>query len=116
MADDARVVSAAQTMLVGAVFDAWADLDRALAGLGPTEALLRWEDGDGSSFAWTLAHVTELIDSWLNVRFQGLPAHPVISQSQFRAGGSGVADDWPTVLAAVDEVRARGHVPCPAHR
>ena len=107
MGDAAPVVSAARSMLVGAVFDAWDDLDRALDGLGPAEALLRWEDGTGSSFAWTLAHVTELVDSWINVRFQGLPAHPLIGQSQFRAGGSGVADAWPAVLAAVVAVRAQ---------
>jgi hypothetical protein len=93
-------------MVVGAVFDAWDDLDRALDGLGPAEALLRWEDGAGSSFAWTLAHVTELIDSWINVRFQGLPAHPLISLPPFRAGGDGVANDWPAVRTAVAEVRA----------
>lgn len=101
------VVPTAQSMIVGTVFDAWGDLDRTLAGLSEAEALRRWEDGAGSSFAWTLAHVTELVDSWINVRFQGLPAHPLIGQPQFRAGGNGVATDWSAVVTAVAEVRTR---------
>jgi hypothetical protein len=97
----------AQSALVGAVFDAWDDLDRALDGIDSAVALHRWEDGNGSSFAWTLAHATELVDSWINCRFQDLPAHQLIGQPQFRAGGSGIADDWPALLTAVQEVRER---------
>ena len=57
MDDSTAPYPVARTMLVGAVFDAWADFDRALAGLDAAEALGRAEDGAGSSFAWTLAHV-----------------------------------------------------------
>jgi hypothetical protein len=95
----------AQSALVGAVFDAWDDLDRALDGIDPAAALRRWGGGNGSAFAWTLAHATELVDNWINRRFQDLPAHPLIGQPHFRAGGSGIADDWPALLAAVREVR-----------
>jgi hypothetical protein len=97
----------AQSALVGSVFDAWDDLDRALDGIDSAVALHRWEDGTGSSFAWTLVHATELVDSWINRRFQDLPAHQLIGQPQFRAGGSGIADDWPALLVAVQEVRGR---------
>ena len=98
---------AAQSALVGAVFDAWDDFDRALDGIDSVAALQRWEGGNGSSFAWTLAHATELVESWINRRFQEIPAHPLIGQPQFRAGGSGVADDWAALLVAVREVRER---------
>ena len=73
-------------MLVGAVFDAWTDFDRVLDGIDAAAATQRAEDGAGSSLAWTLAHVTELVDSWINVRFQGFDGHPLIGQPQFRAG------------------------------
>jgi len=46
-----------------------------------------------------------MIDSWINTRFVGIPPHPVISGPAFRSGGSGEADDWPAVQAAVREVR-----------
>ncbi len=103
--DPERPLPPAQTLLIGAVFDAWDDVDRALAGLEPAVLVERAEDGQGSSFAWTYAHVTELVDSWINGRFQGLPVQALIGQPQFRAGGSGVAEDWGTVVAAVREVR-----------
>lgn len=55
---------------------------------------------------WTLAHVTELVDSWINGRFQGRPADPLIGQGRFRAGGCGDAAEWSAVLGAVAAVRA----------
>ncbi len=47
-----------------------------------------------------------MVDAWLNVRFQGLPPHPVIGQALFRVGGSGAADDWPSILDGLREVQA----------
>jgi len=55
--------------------------------------------------AWTFGHLACMIDSWINTRFVGIPPHPVISGPAFRSGGSGEADDWPAVQAAVREVR-----------
>ena len=75
-----------QSMLVGVVCDAWADLDRAVVGIAPEVALRRWDEDWESSIAWTLAHVTELVDSWIIVRFQGLPANPLVGQGRFRGG------------------------------
>lgn len=95
--------------LVGLVFDAWSDLDRALAGLDPGDAV-RAEDG--SSFAWTAAHVANQLDAWVNVRFLNREPHPLIGQMHFRAGGTGEAEDWPAVQTAVAQVRAaaRGYL------
>ena len=73
--------------LIGLMYESWADLDRAVSGLTPEEALAR-HDG-GSSIAWTVGHLTHMLDSWIVVRFQGLPPHPVISDPTFRTGGSG---------------------------
>ena len=89
--------------LVLLTYESWADLYRAIEGLTAEEATTR--SHRSSTVAWTLGHVTHMVDSWINVRFQGLPPHPVIDSHQFRAGGGGEALDWPTVLAAAGEVR-----------
>ena len=86
------------------VYQAWADLDAAVAGLTPAQAAER-RDGQ-SAIAWTVGHVSQQVDSWLNVRFQGLPAHPTFSRDLFRTGGSGEAADWLVILDGVREVRA----------
>ena len=88
------------------LYESWSMLDDAVEGLTPEEATTRYDGG--SSAAWTIGHVTTMVDSWLNVNFQGLPPHPIISGSQFRVGGSGEWGDWPGILSAADEVRHRG--------
>jgi hypothetical protein len=92
------------------LFEAWDDMDRALAGLDAAEAT-HPQDG-GSSFAWTSAHVANQVDAWINVRFQRREAHELIGQDRFRAGGPGEADDWDAIQAGVGEVRdaARGYL------
>lgn len=89
---------------VGLMCESWANLDDALSGLTPEEATER-EDGF-SSIAWTVAHVTTMVDSWINVNFQGLPPNRVIGQPDFRNGGSGGSKDWPAISNAISEVRA----------
>lgn len=88
---------------VGLLFEAWNDMDRVLANLTVEDAVQQW--GGGSSFAWTLGHVTENMDAWINVRFQGLPPHPLIGSDRFRYGGSGEARDWREIREGVDQVR-----------
>jgi DinB superfamily len=94
----------AKCALVGLVFGAWEDLDRVLAGVD-TPLAARQVDG-GSSFAWTLAHLSNQVDSWLNVRFFGHPPHPLLGQERWRTGGTGQADEWPAIRTAAAEVRA----------
>ena len=89
----------------GLLFSAWTDLDEAVADVTP-EDMLRRIDG-GSSFAWTLAHVSHAVDSWINARFQGLPPQPLVHELRFRVGGDGQAEDWEAIQAAVAEVRDR---------
>jgi hypothetical protein len=91
--------------LVLLTYESWSNLDSALEGLTDEEATTRHEGG--SSIAWSVAHVTTMVDSWLNVKFQQLPPNPVISNPDFRFGGSGGATDWRAVGSAVDEVRAK---------
>ena len=79
------------------------ELDGAVKGLTLEEATTRHDSG--SSVAWTVGHVTTMLDSWINTNFQGLPAHPLISSPNFRTGGTGEENDWTGVLAAVEEVR-----------
>ena len=46
-----------------------------------------------------------MVDSWVNVRFQGLPPHPVVADAMFRTSESGDTQDWPSIVAAAWEVR-----------
>lgn len=101
----AGVTTTVGCMAVGQLFDAWDDLDRALAGLGPAELLEPWEGG--SAFAWTYGHAANSIDAWINVRFAGNAPHPIVGAADFRIGGSGRAEDWPAIERGVREVRAR---------
>ena len=80
-------------------------LDDALEGLTPEEAMTR--SHGGSAIAWTVGHLANMLDSWINARFQAFPRHPVVSNAQFRVGGTGEWADWEEVLAATHEVRGR---------
>ena len=93
-----------QSKLIGFLVQSWDDLDLGVAGLS-TEEMEARIDG-GSSFGWTVGHVTNMVDSFFNARFQTLPPHPVISQQRFRIGAPGSVGDWPVLEAAVREVRA----------
>lgn len=90
------------------LFDAWDDLDRATAGLSAAEATA--VQTEGSSFAWTIGHLANQVDAWMNVRFAGLEPHPLIGGQQFRFGGSGAANDWDAIHDAALEVRERARV------
>ena len=89
--------------LILLMYESWAQVDRAVSGLTPEEVTTRYDGG--SSIAWTVGHVTHMVDSWINMRFQSLLPHPFISHSNFRTGGSGEEKDWPMVLVSVKEVR-----------
>jgi len=90
--------------IVGLVLDGWAELDRVLEGLN-TEDATRQVDG-GSAFAWTLGHMTNQLDTWINVRQQHRQPHPLFDDARLRFGGTGVADNWDQIRSAADEVRA----------
>ena len=93
----------AKSKLVGMLFEAWKDFDRVIDNLESAQAVENFDGG--SSFAWTLAHVTNQVDAWANVRFQRLAPHDLIGQQRFRFGGTGVADDWESIRGGVHEVR-----------
>ena len=94
--------------LVLLLYESWDQIDGSVEGLTHEEATTR-HDG-GSSIAWTVGHVTTMVDSWINARFQDLPRQPFISSPNYLVGGSGEEKDWQKVLAASAEVRetARG--------
>jgi hypothetical protein len=83
---------------------AWDDIDRAVADVSEAD-MLRQIDG-GSCFAWTIAHVTYGVDSWINRRFQKIPLNPIVMDPRFNYGGDGRADSWAAIRDAVAEVRA----------
>jgi len=91
--------------LVGLVFDTWGDADRVMEGLTPDEAGANFREG--SSFAWTAGHIANTLDFWVNVRFGGHDAHPLIGQDRFRYGGDGKAEEWEAIRRGADEVRTR---------
>lgn len=93
----------AESKLVGLVFEAWNDLDRVIANLQAEEMICQIDGG--SSFAWTVAHMSNMLDSLVNVRFNQKPRHPLIEQRDFGLGGSGAAEDWPSIRDAVQEIR-----------
>ena len=93
-----------QSKLVALVFDTWEDADRVMEGLTPEHAAENFQDG--SSFAWTAGHIANTLDFWVNVRFAGHKPHPLISQSRFRFGGDGEADDWEVIRCGAAEVRS----------
>lgn len=92
------------SMTVGALFDAWAAMDWAVTEVSQHDLLEQWDGG--SAFAWTYGHVASTLDAWLNVRFQGLAAHPVIGDRNLGFGGSGRVADWSAIQRGVAEVRA----------
>ena len=89
--------------LAGMVLEAWADLDRAIEGLSREDA--ERQLANASPISWTVAHCTQMVDSWLNVRFQGTSPHPSLNGDSLRKGASGDALDWNEVQVAVEEVR-----------
>ena len=100
----AEAGSVVRSALIGALFDAWDDLDLVLAGLTSAEMIEPW--GGGSAFAWTYGHVANSTDSWTNVRFQDRAPHPIIGAHHLRFGGDGRATDWAAIRQGVAEVRA----------
>lgn len=93
----------ARSKTIGLVFEAWSDLDRVVANVGDDDMLTQMDGG--SAFAWTIGHVTNMVDAWINVRFQNRAPHPLIAHSRFRMGETGAAEDWPAIKAGVREVR-----------
>ena len=91
--------------LVSMLFEAWKDMDRVVVGLSAQDAGIQMEGG--SAFSWTVAHVTNQLDGYINVRFQGMAAHPLIGNATFRFGGPGAPSEWTAVQRGVQEVRER---------
>lgn len=91
------------SQLAGLLFNTWDDADRVFAGLSQADAAKR-HDG-GSSFAWTLAHITNGMDISLNVRAQKKQPHALLGQERFRFGGTGEAEDWDGIRTGAAGVR-----------
>lgn len=94
----------ANRLEVHLLLTAWHDIDRALADVSPDDMVRRLQGG--RSFAWTLAHVSHGVDSWINGRFLRLPPHELYRGGRFLFGGDGVAGDVQAIRAGVAEIRA----------
>jgi hypothetical protein len=93
----------AATAVAGMVLEAWDDLDRVTAGLTESDAVRRI--GSASPISWSVAHLANQLDSWVNVLFQGREPHPFIGQEAFRYGAAGEPAPWAQVQEVVSEVR-----------
>ena len=87
--------------IIGAVLDAWDDLDRVTAGMSDAEATAV---DHGSSYAWTVAHLANQVDGWVNVRFAGADPDPVVGLERYRFGGDGRAETWAELQEAAGRV------------
>ena len=86
------------------LFDAWDDLDRVIDGLDAEQAT--GGQPGSSTFAWTVGHLAAYLDFWINVRFAGREVHHLIGEERFRFGGTGMAEDWASIVEGAGEVRA----------
>jgi hypothetical protein len=89
--------------LVAAIFDAWTDLDRVTAGMTDEEAV---DGSHGSAYAWTVGHLANQVDGWINVRFAGSDPNPILSGDQYRFGADGRATSWADVRDSAQAVHA----------
>lgn len=49
------------------MYESWVQVDRATEGRTARETTTRYDVG--SNIAWTVGHVTTMVDSWINTRF-----------------------------------------------
>src|SRR5437667_7181696 len=87
------------------VIESWAELGRVIDGLSSQDALRQVHDG--SSFAWTLAHLGQQLDSWINERLAHHEPEPFFQDERWRMGGTGAADDWAQIKHATRDVRRK---------
>jgi hypothetical protein len=97
------VASRADQQVIQVTYQSWADLDRAIAGLNEAQATAR--EPAFSSIAWTVGHLSQMVDSWLNVRFQSLPPQPLLSSPAFAMGSSGEVENWSAIVEALTGVQ-----------
>ncbi len=88
--------------MIAALFDAWSDLDRVCSGMDEAEAIA---SSNGSSYGWTVAHLANQVDSWINSRFAGAERHALVGDARYRFGGDGKAAAWAELWDASRAVR-----------
>ncbi len=94
-----------KSKLVALLYAAWDDADRVYAGLSDADALKRHEGG--STFAWTLAHITRGIDGWCNVTLQGGKPNEAMEAERLRNMPVGDAHDFAAIKRGAGEVRSK---------
>ncbi len=99
-----RVGPSTPEPIVAVLLDAWTDLDRVIDRLTDEAAE---SDAQGSAHAWTVGHLANQVDGWINVRFAGGHPHRLVGDDRFRFGADGRATDWLAIRSASVEVRAQ---------
>ena len=97
-------------MLAALVLDALDDLERSLDGLTPTEAEGRLPAF--SSVSYTVGHIAQHIDSWVNDSLAGKGRDSYLSSAQFARGSAGEPVQWENVNTSFEKVlkRARSYL------
>jgi hypothetical protein len=90
---------------IGSVLAAWADLER-LPSHVPAEVAIRQPGPGRACIAWTVAHLANQADLWINVESAEAVPHPFASDPRWQIGGDGTAVDWPAIQAASRDVIA----------
>ncbi len=97
-------------LLAALILDALDDLERSLSGLTPTDAERRMPGF--SSVSYTVGHVAQHIDSWVNDSLAGKQRDTYLSSNQFARGSAGDPVPWETVNTSFVKVleRARSYL------
>ncbi len=96
----------AKSKLAALLIASWDDADRVFANLSEADAKNRWDGG--SSFGWTLAHISGGLDRSFNMRAQGKPQHHLYASEPYKFGSVNYGDctDFAAVQHATRETRA----------
>lgn len=92
-------------IMAALMLDALDDLARSLEGMDKSGAERR--EAGFSPVSWTVAHIAQHIDSWVNNILAGHPRNNFFAGTEFAKGASGEGADWQTVSGVLSEVLGR---------
>jgi len=95
---------------VGLLYQALDDIERSIVDL-PADLADRRLRGQ-SSIAWTAAHVTQMLDSWIVARFAGGARDPLLARRAWATGEEGAASAWDSIRTAIAAVHKSARVYC----
>ncbi len=91
-----------QAMMSAFTLDALDDLARSLEGMASADAEVRLPGF--SPISWTVAHVAQHTDSWINHILAGHPQNTYFGGDQFAKGATGAPVEWMRVSVVLADV------------